>query len=48
MLALAGITGKTFAQQTISYAPITYSRTDALFYSPAVGSSNIKFDFQWQ
>src|SRR5688572_15859262 len=48
MLACACITGKTFAQQTISYAPISNSRTDALFYGPAVGSYNIKFDFQLQ
>ena len=46
MLAYAGITGKVFAQQTITMTPITYSRTDAMFYGTPVGSSNIKFDFQ--
>lgn len=48
MLACAGITGKICAQQTISYVPLNYSRTDWVFHGPVVGSSNIKFDFQLQ
>src|SRR5688572_11219866 len=46
LLACAGITGNTFAQQVITNMPATLTRTDAMFYGISPVSSNIKFDFQ--